>query len=165
MLLPPKETLQLPSIVDKMMGHKEDIQGTPIVLSPMTESNLPKPIQPSIISMEAVLPTLLQSDAKDGTLNAKLLLLPPPPSFEPIIKTFPKSIRSLLNPIPPNRTIKGFKQYRCSFCQKKFMRPSSLKIHIYSHTGEKPFHCSFSGCRRKFSVQSNMRRHLRVHLN
>lgn len=55
------------------------------------------------------------------------------------------------------------KQYSCSFCQKTFMRPSSLKIHIYSHTGEKPFHCSFSGCKRRFSVQSNMRRHLRVH--
>lgn len=55
------------------------------------------------------------------------------------------------------------KQYHCTFCQKKFMRPSSLKIHIYSHTGEKPFNCSYSGCRRRFSVQSNMRRHLRVH--
>ncbi|KAI8083763.1 hypothetical protein BDF21DRAFT_306961, partial [Thamnidium elegans] len=54
------------------------------------------------------------------------------------------------------------KQYDCSFCTKKFMRPSSLKIHTYSHTGEKPFKCSFAGCKRKFSVQSNMRRHLRV---
>ncbi|CAO3633872.1 unnamed protein product [Mucor hiemalis] len=57
------------------------------------------------------------------------------------------------------------KQYICSLCPKKFMRPSSLKIHIYSHTGEKPFNCSYPGCRRKFSVQSNMRRHLRVHSN
>lgn len=57
------------------------------------------------------------------------------------------------------------KQYFCSLCPKKFMRPSSLKIHVYSHTGEKPFNCSHPGCRRKFSVQSNMRRHLRVHSN
>ncbi|CAG8599102.1 6609_t:CDS:2 [Ambispora gerdemannii] len=44
-----------------------------------------------------------------------------------------------------------------------FSRPSSLRIHTYSHTGEKPFVCTEPGCGRKFSVQSNMRRHLRVH--
>ncbi|KAL9537761.1 hypothetical protein MBANPS3_011487 [Mucor bainieri] len=37
------------------------------------------------------------------------------------------------------------------------------KIHTYSHTGERPFECPEAGCSRKFSVQSNMRRHLRVH--
>ncbi|KAG0174837.1 hypothetical protein DFQ30_002460 [Apophysomyces sp. BC1015] len=55
------------------------------------------------------------------------------------------------------------KKYSCPYCQKRFMRPSSLRIHTYSHTGEKPFECTEKGCGRKFSVQSNMRRHLRVH--
>lgn len=54
-------------------------------------------------------------------------------------------------------------RYVCPYCHKKFSRPSSLRIHTYSHTGEKPFECDFPGCGRHFSVQSNMRRHLRVH--
>ncbi|KAI7869948.1 hypothetical protein BDF14DRAFT_1777837 [Spinellus fusiger] len=54
-------------------------------------------------------------------------------------------------------------RYGCQFCSKKFSRPSSLRIHTYSHTGEKPFVCPEESCGRKFSVQSNMRRHLKVH--
>jgi uncharacterized Zn-finger protein len=57
----------------------------------------------------------------------------------------------------------GSGRYACPYCQKAFSRPSSLRIHTYSHTGEKPFQCLHPGCDRKFSVQSNMRRHLRVH--
>ncbi|KAI9478039.1 MAG: hypothetical protein EXX96DRAFT_569343 [Benjaminiella poitrasii] len=54
-------------------------------------------------------------------------------------------------------------RYICTYCTKGFSRPSSLRIHTYSHTGERPFECPEEGCDRKFSVQSNMRRHLRVH--
>lgn len=54
-------------------------------------------------------------------------------------------------------------RYLCPYCRKAFSRPSSLRIHTYSHTGEKPFVCPEEGCGRRFSVQSNMRRHLRVH--
>ncbi|KAI6110617.1 hypothetical protein EDD16DRAFT_1238508 [Pisolithus croceorrhizus] len=54
-------------------------------------------------------------------------------------------------------------KYECAYCGKGFTRPSSLKIHLNSHTGEKPFVCTFEGCGRSFSVLSNMRRHARVH--
>ncbi|KAF8441472.1 hypothetical protein L210DRAFT_3537269 [Boletus edulis BED1] len=54
-------------------------------------------------------------------------------------------------------------KYECEYCGKGFTRPSSLKIHLNSHTGEKPFVCTFEGCGRCFSVLSNMRRHARVH--
>ncbi|KAJ3526753.1 hypothetical protein NMY22_g10046 [Coprinellus aureogranulatus] len=54
-------------------------------------------------------------------------------------------------------------KYECQYCGKGFNRPSSLKIHLNSHTGEKPFACPVEGCGRSFSVLSNMRRHARVH--
>lgn len=50
-------------------------------------------------------------------------------------------------------------RYQCPTCSKAFSRPSSLKIHSYSHTGEKPFRCKFEGCGKEFSVRSNMKRH------
>ncbi|KAG1468294.1 hypothetical protein G6F56_003915 [Rhizopus delemar] len=55
------------------------------------------------------------------------------------------------------------KKHPCTYCSKTFSRPSSLRIHTYSHTGERPYECPEPCCFRKFSVQSNMKRHLRVH--
>ncbi|KAJ3762801.1 hypothetical protein EV360DRAFT_78949 [Lentinula raphanica] len=63
----------------------------------------------------------------------------------------------------PSSSAPSSAKYECSFCGKGFNRPSSLKIHLNSHTGEKPFLCPFDGCGRSFSVLSNMRRHARVH--
>ncbi|KAI9312275.1 hypothetical protein BX666DRAFT_1990303 [Dichotomocladium elegans] len=54
-------------------------------------------------------------------------------------------------------------RYCCPYCHKRFSRPSSLRTHTYSHTGEKPFICPVEGCCRRFNVHSNLRRHLRRH--
>ncbi|EMD41165.1 hypothetical protein CERSUDRAFT_91925 [Gelatoporia subvermispora B] len=56
------------------------------------------------------------------------------------------------------------KRHRCPHCSKRFNRPSSLNIHVNTHTGAKPFMCRFPGCNRQFNVNSNMRRHYRNHL-
>ncbi|CAG8467383.1 11386_t:CDS:1, partial [Funneliformis caledonium] len=75
-------------------------------------------------------------------------------------KHFPH--KSIVDQLSPTGSSSG-NRYQCPYCSKRFSRPSSLRIHTYSHTGEKPFVCTEPGCGRKFSVQSNMRRHLRVH--
>lgn len=55
------------------------------------------------------------------------------------------------------------RKHVCTVCNKRFNRPSSLRIHVNTHTGATPFRCPFPGCSREFNVNSNMRRHYRNH--
>ncbi|KAI8320552.1 hypothetical protein GQ54DRAFT_245983, partial [Martensiomyces pterosporus] len=55
------------------------------------------------------------------------------------------------------------RKYPCAICDKRFTRPSSLACHKYTHTGERPHVCIFPNCNKRFSVRSNLRRHLKVH--
>ncbi|OUM67719.1 hypothetical protein PIROE2DRAFT_22564, partial [Piromyces sp. E2] len=66
------------------------------------------------------------------------------------------------NVISANSPPAKVKRYKCSECGKRFSRPSSLKTHMYSHTGQHPFKCTLAGCGRRFSVLSNLRRHMKV---
>ncbi|KAG5359491.1 Zinc finger protein [Yarrowia sp. C11] len=69
----------------------------------------------------------------------------------------------LMNQFSSKRQFRTLKKHVCTVCGKRFTRPSSLQTHTYSHTGEKPFRCEFSGCGRQFSVVSNLRRHQKIH--
>ncbi|TFK22867.1 hypothetical protein FA15DRAFT_671045 [Coprinopsis marcescibilis] len=55
------------------------------------------------------------------------------------------------------------KKHVCPTCFKRFNRPSSLRIHVNTHTGATPFRCPWPNCGREFNVNSNMRRHYRNH--
>ncbi|KAF8764319.1 zinc finger protein 430-like [Argiope bruennichi] len=57
----------------------------------------------------------------------------------------------------------GERPFCCEECDKTFKTKAALKRHSIIHTGECPFECST--CKRKFNQISNLRKHLVIHSN
>lgn len=55
----------------------------------------------------------------------------------------------------------GQKPYQCSICQKSFTQAANLTAHLRTHSGEKPFKCPV--CHRGFSQSSSVTTHMRTH--
>lgn len=48
--------------------------------------------------------------------------------------------------------------HQCPFCMRFFHTPSKLARHVRSHTGEKPFYCTY--CPHRASDKSNLMKHI-----
>ncbi|XP_033223076.1 zinc finger protein 3-like [Belonocnema kinseyi] len=64
------------------------------------------------------------------------------------------------NSAPPKPKRIHSHQKLCNICQKVFPSHASMVIHQRTHTGERPFLCSY--CKKGFNVKSNLLRHLRT---
>lgn len=59
----------------------------------------------------------------------------------------------------------GIKQYKCQYCEKRFAVAQYLQEHLYTHTGERPFVCTFPGCNKSFRQAGKLSIHRKKHAN
>ncbi|XP_018644333.1 zinc finger protein, putative [Schistosoma mansoni] len=76
-----------------------------------------------------------------------------------------QTVKSTLIKVGNNEVASGRRRQRrmhtCEHCDKQFDRPSLLKRHTLTHTGERPFECKY--CSKGFSTRSGVNTHERTH--
>lgn len=88
---------------------------------------------------------LYKTEGQDPLFEEKKLVIT---EERPKKKRGPKSCKSPMN---------------CPHCGESFQAEAAFHLHVYSHTGKKPFTCTVQGCDRGFLSKFKLERHLLIH--
>merc|ERR1712228_277245 len=58
----------------------------------------------------------------------------------------------------------SYKRHKCPQCEYSTDITTCLRNHIRTHTGERPYVCSYGECQKRFTTKYNLDRHIKRHL-
>ncbi|XP_039591367.1 zinc finger protein PLAGL2 isoform X1 [Polypterus senegalus] len=68
-----------------------------------------------------------------------------------------------VKPLPEDRAALTQEPSECEVCGLLFSTQDKLRVHVYSHTGQKPYHCSQPDCSKAFVSKYKLFRHMATH--